>query len=157
MKLVIQTQYCENYGAHTWDGEGECPQRWKFKGGETYVVPNLSQDQVTQVIEQGIPTLRALIEYSNEASREYILDWSVQEDADVVGEPWETPFELYWEQGRWVARRTVKNDEYGYLRADIGSKTEQYDMMMEGGRENYTVEYRDRSGEIISLEVLTAA
>ena len=157
MKLVIQTQYCENYGAHTWDGEGECPQYWKFKGGETYVVPNLSQDQVTQVIEQGIPTLRALIEYSNEASREYILDWSVQEDADVVGEPWETPFELYWEQGRWVARRTVKNDEYGYLRADIGSKTEQYDMMMEGGRENYTVEYRDRSGEIISLEVLTAA
>ena len=157
MKLVIQTQYCENYGAHTWDGEGECPQYWKFKGGETYVVPNLSQDQVTKVIEQGIPTLRALIEYSNEASREYILDWSVQDDADVVGEPWETPFELYWEQGRWVARRSVKNDEYGYLRADIGSKTEQYDMMMEGGRENYTVEYRDRSGEIISLEVLTAA
>ena len=157
MKLVIQTQYCENYGAHTWDGEGECPQYWKFKGGETYVVPNLSQDQVTQVIEQGIPTLRALIEYSNEASREYILDWSVQDDADVVGEPWETPFELYWEQGRWVARRTVKNDEYGYLRADIGSKTEQYDMMMEGGRENYTVEYRDRSGEIMTLEVLTAA
>lgn len=157
MKLVIQTQYCENYGAHTWDGEGECPQYWKFKGGETYVVPNLSQDQVTQVIEQGIPTLRALIEYSNEASREYILDWSVQDDADVVGEPWETQFELFWEQGRWVARRTVKNDEYGYLRADIGSKTEQYLMMMEGGRENYTVEYRDRSGEIISLEVLTAA
>ena len=157
MKLVIQTQYCENYGAHTWDGEGECPQYWKFKGGETYVVPNLSQDQVTQVIEQGIPTLRALIEYSNEASREYILDWSVQDDTDVVGEPWETPFELYWEQGRWVARRSVKNDEYGYLRADIGSKTEQYDMMMEGGRENYTVEYHDPSGEIISLEVLTAA
>ena len=157
MKLVIQTQYCENYGAHTWDGEGECPQYWKFKGGETYVVPNLSQDQVTKVIEQGIPTLRALIEYSNEASREYILDWSVQDDADVVGEPWETPFELYWEQGRWVARRSVKNDEYGYLRADIGSKTEQYDMMMEGGRENYTVEYRDPAGKIMDLEVLTAA
>lgn len=157
MKLVIQTQYCENYGAHTWDGKGECPQYWKFKGGETYVVPNLSQDQVTRVIEQGIPTLRALIEYSNEASREYIQDWSVQDDADVVGEPWETPFELYWEQGRWVARRTVKNDEYGYMRADIGSKTEQYDMMMEGGRENYTVEYRDRSGKIMDLEVLTAA
>lgn len=157
MKLVIQTQYCENYGAHTWDGEGECPQYWKFKGGETYVVPNLGQDQVTKVIEQGIPTLRALIEYSNEASREYILDWSVQDDADVVSEPWETPFELYWEQGRWVARRSVKNDEYGYLRADIGSKTEQYDMMMEGGRENYTVEYRDPAGKIMDLEVLTAA
>lgn len=157
MKLVIQTQYCENYGAHDWNGEGECPQYWKFKGGETYVVPNLSSDQVTQVIDRGIPTLRALIEYSNEASREYILDWSVHDDADVVAEPWETPFELFWEQGRWVARRTVKNDEYGYMRADIGSKTESYDMLMEGGRENYTVEYRDPSGKIMTLEALTPA
>ena len=41
MKLVIQTQYKENYGAHDWNGEGECPQYWKFKGGETYVVPNV--------------------------------------------------------------------------------------------------------------------
>lgn len=157
MKLVIQTQYCENYGAHDWNGEGECPQYWKFKGGETYVVPNLSSDQVTQVIDRGIPTLRALIEYSNEASREYILDWSVRDDADVVAEPWETPFELFWEQGRWVARRTVKNDEYGYMRADIGSKTESYDMLMEGGRENYTVEYRDPAGKIMTLEALTPA
>ncbi len=30
---VIDTQYKENYGAHDWDGTGECPQRWKFKGG----------------------------------------------------------------------------------------------------------------------------
>ena len=25
MMLVIDTQYMENYGAHDWDGEGECP------------------------------------------------------------------------------------------------------------------------------------
>ena len=37
MKLVIYTQFRENYGAHDWDGEGECPQRWKYKGGDTYV------------------------------------------------------------------------------------------------------------------------
>ena len=36
MMLVIDTQYCENYGAHGWDGEGECPQHWKFKGGSHY-------------------------------------------------------------------------------------------------------------------------
>ena len=39
IRLVFQTQYLENYGAHCWDGEGECPQRWKPKGGSTYVVP----------------------------------------------------------------------------------------------------------------------
>ena len=37
MKYVIQTQYRENYGAHDWDGEGKCPQYWKFKGGDTYI------------------------------------------------------------------------------------------------------------------------
>jgi hypothetical protein len=157
MKLVIQTQFAENYGAHDWDGEGACPQRWKFKGGDVYVVPNLSPAQVDKVIEVGIPTLRSLIEFSNQAAREYILDYSVQDDADVVCEPWETPFELYWEQGRWVARRTVENGEYGYMRQDIGSKTEQYTMMMEGGREDYSVEYRDRDGKIIVLEALTPA
>ena len=31
--LVVDTQYMENYGAHDWDGIGECPQYWKVKGG----------------------------------------------------------------------------------------------------------------------------
>ena len=43
MKLVIHTQFKENYGAHDWDGKGECPQYWKFKGGSTYVVEVLNQ------------------------------------------------------------------------------------------------------------------
>ena len=34
MKLHIETQTQENYGAHDWDGTGVCPQYWKFKGGE---------------------------------------------------------------------------------------------------------------------------
>jgi len=46
MKLVIQTQFKENYGAHDWDGKGECPQYWKFKGGETYVFANLIPNDV---------------------------------------------------------------------------------------------------------------
>ena len=46
MRLVIHTQYRENYGAHDWDGKGECPQYWKLKGGSTYVVGcDLQQEQ----------------------------------------------------------------------------------------------------------------
>jgi hypothetical protein len=30
--VVLCYQYYENYGAHDWDGEGECPQHWKAKG-----------------------------------------------------------------------------------------------------------------------------
>ena len=157
MKIVIQTQVRENYGAHDWDGEGACPQYWKFKGGDVYVVPNLTAAQAARVVEVGIPTLTALIESRSEAFEEYILGYDVVEDSAPVGEPWETPFELYWEAGRWVARRTTVNDEYGYMRQDIGAKIEQYDMMMAGGRENYNVEFRGRDGEIIELERLTAA
>lgn len=157
MKIVIQTQVKENYGAHDWDGEGECPQYWKFKGGSTYVVPNLSVEQTLRVTEVGLPTLTALIEERTDSYEEYILDWSILDDDAEVCEPWENPFELTWEAGRWVARRVILNGEYGYMRADIGSKTEQYDMLMGGGRGNYTVVYRYRSGEILRLEDLTAA
>ena len=41
MMLVIRTQYMENYGAHDWDGQGECPQYWKMKGGSEYKITNV--------------------------------------------------------------------------------------------------------------------
>jgi len=42
LKLLITTQVYENYGAHDWDGVGECPQYWKAKGGSDYVVKNIN-------------------------------------------------------------------------------------------------------------------
>ena len=41
--LVIDVQYKENYGAHDWNGEGDCPQYWKFKGGDTYLVSGVDR------------------------------------------------------------------------------------------------------------------
>ena len=35
---LVLTQYRENYGAHCWDGTGECPQHWKNKFGSEYMV-----------------------------------------------------------------------------------------------------------------------
>jgi hypothetical protein len=150
MKIVISTQIRENYGAHDWDGKGTCPQYWKCKGGDTYVVPNLTVAQVLKVKDQGIPTLKVLIETRNEGFEEYIVDWSILDDDAVVCEKWESPFELSWEQGRWVARRTVDNGEYGYMRREVASKTEQYDMLMQGGRENYSVVYAMRNGDVVN-------
>lgn len=45
MKLIISTQVFENYGAHAWNGEGECPQCWKAKGGDDYEVATFSAEQ----------------------------------------------------------------------------------------------------------------
>ena len=80
MKLVIQTQIKENYGAHDWDGQGECPQYWKFKGGNTYVVDGLTGKMISKIDQFGIPTLSALIEQSDESWEEYILDYSIMDD-----------------------------------------------------------------------------
>ena len=63
--LVIQTQCRENYGVHDWDGKGECPQHWKFKGGNTYFVIHLTSGQSNKIANGGIhPT--DPIEYKGE-------------------------------------------------------------------------------------------
>ena len=75
MMLVIRTQYMENYGAHDWDGKGECPQYWKAKGGSEYkiinVPANIDHDSVIDM---------ANVEQDNNYFRESIVGWSVESD-----------------------------------------------------------------------------
>ena len=77
MILVIDTQFQENYGAHDWDGEGSCPQYWKFKGGSSYKVKNvprnLSMEQVVNIVSPAIVQ-------DNEYAREYILGYRMEKD-----------------------------------------------------------------------------
>lgn len=77
MKLLIQTQVFENYGAHNWNGTGACPQYWKAKGGNDYVVKNFRDyNRVTEVVM----ALRSDIEQDNESYREHIIGWEVVAD-----------------------------------------------------------------------------
>ena len=73
--IVIRTQYMENYGAHDWDGTGECPQYWKFKGGSEYKITNIDINGDLQAAVRA-----AAVERGNDYCREYILDWSVEGD-----------------------------------------------------------------------------
>ncbi len=70
MKLVIETQYMENYGAHDWDGQGECPQYWKMKGGDSYMVENCPVDVDVQEV---IAMLGQEVEWSEVGSRSYVV------------------------------------------------------------------------------------
>lgn len=36
--LQITAQVHENYGTHDWNGQGECPQHWKPKGGQMFTL-----------------------------------------------------------------------------------------------------------------------
>jgi len=80
MKLMITTQIQENYGAHDWDGAGECPQYWKFKGGNDYSYSLGSHLRNPEALAELVQALRGQIECDNEGFREYIIGWSVEAD-----------------------------------------------------------------------------
>lgn len=142
MKIVITTQVRENYGS------AERPY-WKCKGGSVFVVPNLSVAQTLKIKDSGIPTLTALIEVRNEMYEESVVGWSIHDNGDTVCDPWETPFQLHWIDGRWVANRTVENGQYGYMNRDVERKTEEYDMEVGGGQANYRAVYTMRNGDMV--------
>jgi hypothetical protein len=147
MKLVIQTQIQENYGAHDWNGEGECPQYWKFKGGNTYVVENLSEKHAAKINNNGIPTITSLITETGDYFKEYVLSFEIVADDEIRWEEWETPITLSWSIDRWLADRTVRNDnEFSYMRSDILAKREEWIPLEGGERGHYKCEYLTDSG-----------
>ena len=147
MILVIHTQYRENYGSHDWDGKGECPQYWKFKGGSTYVVPNIlgeSPDILKRV--------RPLIEYGNYGSEEYILDYSIVENNAKVCESWESVTQIFITEDKVTALKVIDNREDGWMRDEILEKTESWTMMPESERKDYSATYLMRDGDECNSE-----
>ena len=86
MKLMVTTQYRENYGACDWDGTGACPQYWKNKGGVDYFL-SLGSVFNPDTIDQLITKVAARVERWNNYVEEYIVNWSIEAD-DYL-----TPFE----------------------------------------------------------------
>ena len=77
MKLHIVTQYMENYGAHDWDGTGECPQYWKAKGGNDYFVLNICTISEAHEIMLDV---RAQVEENSMYYSEHIIGWNIVDD-----------------------------------------------------------------------------
>jgi len=78
MKLLITTQVYENYGAHDWDGVGECPQYWKAKGGSDYVVKKFKGGSADATL--AVMAVRTQIEEDNDHFRESIIDFRIVAD-----------------------------------------------------------------------------
>ena len=103
-KLLISTQIHENYGAHDWDGEGQCPQYWKAKGGNDYVVKQFKGGE--SAATEAIMGLRSQIECNNNGFQETIIGWEIvgdkyltefeQSQLDYDGEVIYSPKELAW-------------------------------------------------------------
>lgn len=110
IRVVFSTQYLENYGAHCWDGEGECPQRWKPKGGDTYIVSataaEIADPQWWDIVEGSI-------QKSNDYEREYIIDYKIVDAIDFVESDYvdfyEAPTFMDYENGVLHCERNVLN------------------------------------------------
>lgn len=109
MKLVILTQFCENYGAHDWDGKGECPQYWKFKGGDTYIVDVTLQEAQDKSFYAAVAKC---IEHSSNYSKEYIIGETLIDDIDFVEsdhvEDWESPICCFLEDGKLMCKSVAR-------------------------------------------------
>jgi|ETNmetMinimDraft_35_1059890.scaffolds.fasta_scaffold46282_2 hypothetical protein len=167
MKLVIQTQYKENYAAHDEDYvHGVSEPCWKLKGGSTYIVPSYEFGSV-EATQNDVDNLEAMLCFSNECAEEYILDWSVREDSSRVCEDWETPTMVmpYHDKFGWHAMKTTDNREHGssilalpiYMKREILERVETWDLTENGDRSNYKVEFLMEDGDFcIGQEELTS-
>ena len=83
--LLITTQILENYGAHAWDGQGVCPQQWKAKGGNDYVVKGVELDEdyewFDSMVEQVFAGVQSQVEQYDMFYQEYMLSMQVVDDA----------------------------------------------------------------------------
>lgn len=142
MKLVINTQHRENYAAHNEDFvPGVSQDYWKFKGGSTFVVNNITPPKARNIEMDGIPTLTALIEDRNESFEEYILGYDIVEDDAVVCEEWETPYVLEYDSmlKAWRMSRITINGDMGYMRSEIAEKHESWMPLPKNERGDYKV------------------
>jgi len=116
-KLVIQTQYMENYDVDEVTEEGY----WKFKGGHDFIIDNVDVNNVQSVANEIIP----LIEYDNSMSREFVLEWRVEPDSWVSqyeksqkewsdGSMYHDPRLFKNEDGHWIKIRKFDGERGGY-------------------------------------------
>jgi len=156
MKIVIQTQHRENYGAHDWDGKGECPQHWKMKGGNTYVVSEVSVEQ--SISELFWTQLETAIQSCDMYFEEYILSSELVDDVDYVSgsydswrsEEWETPIYLekdLFTEGFVALNKTI-NGEYGYMRKEVRCKYERW-LQIDGEKKDYSSSFEFANGKIL--------
>jgi len=75
MKILITTQYRENYGT-------AADPYWKSKGGYDYFILNVDPMHVAPGLL--VAAVQDQIEYSNDGAEEYILDWELVEDDYVT-------------------------------------------------------------------------
>jgi hypothetical protein len=152
-KLVITTQYMENYG------DQESPYM-KFKGGNTYELPNcgdLNENEIATIVAQVRPYITTTLIESNGGCEEYIIDFKVVSHSTKTVEDWETITEFCFDQftGDVNFMKVTDNREDGWMKKEILERTETWTGdMSDTKRANYKDEYLMEDGDIVSQKEL---
>jgi hypothetical protein len=72
----VHTKYEENYAFPDWDGNGECPQRWKYKGNHNFTI-SIESDIIMYSDANKILT-KMLEKHSNDSVRFTYLEHDAQ-------------------------------------------------------------------------------
>ena len=138
-KIVIYTQHRENYGAHDWRGFGECPQHWKNKGGETFIIPNMTMDEVRDWQYKQEGNVASLLCEASDYFEVTIAGVNILAQDAVCHEAWDTPWTLSYVHGVWMAKRYTPRADYWTI--GVAGKTEEYQMSHGNDQINYLCEY----------------
>ncbi len=152
-KLIIQTQYLENYGS------SEEPYM-KFKGGSTYVLPNcgdMDSNELATTVAKVKPYITTDLVKSNGGCEEYIVGAHIGDIDEKVCEDWETVTEFTFMGGDLTFMKVTKNGDMGYMRKEIVEKIETWNACDESvtQRKNYTAVFLMEDGSMLNGEQLS--
>ena len=139
-KLVIHTQYLENYG------DSKDPYM-KFKGGTTYVMSNcgeLNENEIATFVARVKPYITTDLVKSNGGSEEYINDVKVVPHMEQVCADWDSVTEFSFDLfGHVNFIKITDNREDGWMRKEILETTETWT----NNRKNYKKEFLMDNGD----------
>ena len=157
MKAIVQTQHMENYGAHDWDGQGECPQYWKPKGGSTYIFNCSIEDNVN-------PDWWTRVEASCTSKSDYFQEFFVGETvvddidfrvSDYCAD-WDAPYYGTIKDDRVSFHCTTENQPMSGMRAEIAKEFSAYDVMDDGEVIHLGVSFEMINGDVVLFSELRA-
>ena len=152
-KLVITTQYMENYG------DLESPYM-KFKGGNTYVMFNcgdLTENDIASITAQVRPYITTTLLESNGGCEEYIIGRAEMiKHNQPHAESWETVTQFsITKSGQVNFMKVTDNREDGWMKKEILERTESWTGdMSDTKRANYNDMYLMNDGDLLERREL---
>ena len=147
-KLVINTQYMENYG------DLESPYM-KFKGGNTFVMFNcgdLTENEIATITAQVRPYITTTLLESNGGCEEYIIGKAeMLKHNEPHAAEWETTTQFnITPSGQVNFVKVTDNREDGWMKKEIIEKTESWTGdMSDTKRANYKAEFLMEDGDLV--------